>query len=504
MASDIPPSLKAVAPFIVKAHQMEKADPVISYFCYVYTVQQALAKGLTKSPEGMTYTGQVMDTLEQRRAELSDHEAVADDVVGKVYVEQFANKIFNNAENAQNARKCTKQTAETFMAASVFLELLRVFGELEPEIAQKITFAKYSAARILKALKAGEDPNPPIEEVPDDEVPPVFTDTEAPRPHHEVSPVSPVSPHPPAPTVEDAVDEAEGLERSMARISAADESLHPSRIMTPSNVPPPPLIPPSFPSPPETEAPLRPVAHLPSRTETMSTAETFPTQPPSAGYFPPAPYAHETSVAPSLLDLPSAPPSLPSAPSSLPFAPAAFPPGPTSPPAAPSAPPSAPFLPPKFSPTVTPQPSAGLDGFYSGAAALAGAGVGVGAASGSDPVFGGPSPHWLGHSAQPPAPSPMNPQAGPGAGYYYPPPSMASPPPPQRQSYTQPPAPSPFGRAPPVAVPPTRRLIDPENDLVAMKEAHKCIRWAESALNFDDVPTAVKNLRLALHTLGAE
>ncbi|KAF3911850.1 hypothetical protein AA313_de0208774 [Arthrobotrys entomopaga] len=488
MASEIPPSMKVIAPFVIKAKQMEKADPVISYFCYVYTVQQALSKGLTKSAEGMTYTGQVMDTLEQRKVELADNEAVADDLVGKVYVEQFANKIFSNAENAQNARRCTKQTAETFMAASTFLELLKVFGDLDPEIAQKITFAKYSAARILKALKAGEDPNPPVEEQPEEEVPPVFTDTEIPK-LQEVSPVSPVSPHPPGPTVEDAVDDSETLERAMARMSSTDESLHPSRMMTPNNaVPPPPPLP-SFPPPSETEASGQTLAHLPGRTETMSTAESFPTpiQPPSSGYFPPVPFPHETSVAPSIVDLPSAPPLLPSAPS--------IPPSVVQPP--PTAPPnlsSAPLLPPKSPPGVP-------ENFCSGVAA--GAGVGVGLPSHAEPGAPGPSPHWLGHvSPPPPNAPPVSHHLATGTTYYYSPPPGTNPHPPPQPGFA--PNPSPFQRAPPSYQQRQKKLVDPDENPEQIKKAQKWIKWAESALNFDDVPTAVKNLRLALEELGAE
>ncbi|KAK6501831.1 hypothetical protein TWF481_009653 [Arthrobotrys musiformis] len=468
---EMPPSMKGFAQFVTKAEEMKKADPVISYYCYVYIVQQALAKGLTKGAEG-AYTGHIMDILEQRKVELADNEAVGDDLVGKIYVEQFANKIFGNAENTQNARRCTKVTAATFLAASVFLEILRVFGDLDAETSKKITFAKWSAARILKALKTNEDPNLPVEEVPEDEIPPAFTDVAPPKPR-EASPVSPVSPHPPSATVEDAVDEAESLERSMARISTADQSLHPSRMMTPSNVP-------GFPSPPENHL----ASHFSGRTETMSTAETFSThsQPSSAGYFPPAPYpSHETSVAPPNLDLPSAPPTIPSAPSNFPSAPPFLP-------TTPQNLPSAPSLPPK-------SPPAQPDNFYSGA----GGGVGVGLPSQSEPGVPPSGPHWLGQVSPPVIQPQQPPQAPAGQPYYYSTPPAPNPhiPPPQQQQYVQPQA---YQRPPQPRV----QLVDPDENPAAIKEAHKCIRWADSALNFDDVPTAVVQLRLALKALGAE
>ncbi|KAK6348486.1 hypothetical protein TWF718_006277 [Orbilia javanica] len=406
--------------------------------------------------------------------ELADNEAVGDDLVGKVYVEQFGNKIFGNAENTQNARRCTKLTAETFMAASVFLEILRVFGDLDPEISKKITFAKYSAARILRALKSNEDPNPPVEEAPEDEIPPVFTDVAPPKPY-EVSPVSPVSPHPRPATVEDAVDEAESLERSMARISTADQSLHPSRMMTPNNAP-------GFPSPPENHL----VSNFSGRTETMSTTESFSaSQPPSAGYFPPAPYpSQETSVAPPILDLPSAPPTIPSVPLNFPSAPPSLP-------AVPPSLPSAPSLPPKSPPALP-------DNFYSGSTTGASTGVGVGLPPQSEPGVPPSGAHWLGQVSPPVVQPSIGTQPPTNQAYYYsnPPPVNPHIPPPQQPQYVQPQT---YHRPQPRV-----QLVDPDENPAAIKEAHKCIRWADSALNFDDVPTAVSQLRLALKALGAE
>lgn len=50
----------------------------------------------------------VLILLFKWKADLATNEAVMDDVVGQAYVENFALKIFTNAENTQNARKCTR------------------------------------------------------------------------------------------------------------------------------------------------------------------------------------------------------------------------------------------------------------------------------------------------------------------------------------------------------------------------------------------------------------
>jgi vacuolar protein sorting-associated protein VTA1 len=52
-----------------------------------------------------------------------------------------------------------RSTADTLLAASTFLEVLSIWKKDEPEITSKTKYAKYHALRILKAIKAGEDPN---------------------------------------------------------------------------------------------------------------------------------------------------------------------------------------------------------------------------------------------------------------------------------------------------------------------------------------------------------
>lgn len=55
---------------------------------------------------------------------------------------------------------CSK-TVKAFFTAAQFFEVLSVFGETSPEIAQRTKYAKWRAAVIMKALKNGEQPPPP-------------------------------------------------------------------------------------------------------------------------------------------------------------------------------------------------------------------------------------------------------------------------------------------------------------------------------------------------------
>ncbi|KAH8901024.1 DUF605-domain-containing protein [Thozetella sp. PMI_491] len=106
---------------------------------------------------------------------------------------------------------------------------------------------------------------------------------------------------------------------------------------------------------------------------------------------------------------------------------------------------------------------------------------------------------------QPPAPPTFAPGVPPTA-------AVASPPvnPPTNPSYMNmtPSAPAPRPAVPqPSTVVPTYANAPPAGNLVAderaMAAAQKHAKWAISALNFEDVPTAVRELRKALEQLGA-
>lgn len=80
-------------------------------------------------------------------------------------------------------------------------------------------------------------------------------------------------------------------------------------------------------------------------------------------------------------------------------------------------------------------------------------------------------------------------------------------PPPQQQQYTQRQAPFPAYAPPPTFMPAPAQSFQKQTGFVAddmaMAKAQKHARFAISALTFDDPDTAVKELRAALQTLGA-
>ncbi|KAK4149925.1 Vta1 like-domain-containing protein [Chaetomidium leptoderma] len=141
-----------------------------------WAVNQILAKQLHTTDEGiLRYTTNLMDKLEQTKTEYASEDAVTDDAAGQAYVEQFAQDTLDRAERVVKANRVTQQTATTFDAAATFFHVANVWGPVDQETQQKIKYAKWNAARIVKAIKEGNDPNesnPKHEEPPQPELDP--------------------------------------------------------------------------------------------------------------------------------------------------------------------------------------------------------------------------------------------------------------------------------------------------------------------------------------------
>jgi vacuolar protein sorting-associated protein VTA1 len=188
----------------------------------------------------------------------------------------------------------TRQTADTFLAAATFLELCQIWGDVDPDIISKIKFAKYHAIRIAKAIKNGEDPNlsnpvvePEAQEAegvealnPDDpEVRAIEGTGDAPLPPPQKAR---------QPSVEEVPDEADRIQRSLAKQSTLDESLHPSRS---SSLPPQPQSAPELPSAPSDFALPQAPSALPD------TPKTFTDSSAAFQSFPPPPVVQMSNAA---------------------------------------------------------------------------------------------------------------------------------------------------------------------------------------------------------------
>ncbi|XP_020588067.1 protein HOMOLOG OF MAMMALIAN LYST-INTERACTING PROTEIN 5 [Phalaenopsis equestris] len=154
MASDAEPA-KLLLPFLQRADELQKHEPLIAYYCRLYAMDRGLKipqKERTKTTSALLVS--LMNQLEK------DKKALKLGPEDNLYVEGFASNVFAKADKQDRARRADLNTAKTFYAASIFFEVLNQFGELAPDIEQKLKYAVWKAADIRKALKEGRKPEP--------------------------------------------------------------------------------------------------------------------------------------------------------------------------------------------------------------------------------------------------------------------------------------------------------------------------------------------------------
>lgn len=182
-----------------------------------------------------------------------------------------------------------RQTADTFQAAATFLELCSIWGPMDPELAGRIKFAKFHAVRIVKAFKAGENPNATNptpkqeEELVDDPDVQAFDES-----------VAEQASKPRQASIEEIPDESDRFGRELAQLSTLDESFHPSRTSstphTPPKIPSVPRNAPGFPPQPMDDDSITGGLELPSTPATiggLSSAPKLPDTPTAFQSFPP-------------------------------------------------------------------------------------------------------------------------------------------------------------------------------------------------------------------------
>ncbi|KAH9460057.1 hypothetical protein MJO28_004282 [Puccinia striiformis f. sp. tritici] len=150
-----PAGLKSVNPYLQRAKEMEKVDPVISYWCAFHAAQTCMSIGHNQA-ESRDFLMGLLDLLEHAKSQLSDNDAITNNLAATAYVENFALKIFDGADKEDQHGLSTRTTAQRFLAAACFLEVLQsLTNQPEPDIIQKIKYSKWKAGSISKGIRDG-------------------------------------------------------------------------------------------------------------------------------------------------------------------------------------------------------------------------------------------------------------------------------------------------------------------------------------------------------------
>ncbi|KAF2662865.1 DUF605-domain-containing protein [Lophiostoma macrostomum CBS 122681] len=477
ISAAVPSKLKdaGIAQAAKRAVQLEQFRPIVTYWLRYYMIQKVISKGLHLADQECTaYASDLMEDLEQTKAQHPTEDAIHDETAAYAYCEQFALKTFTKGDNEIRANKVTVATVDTLTAASTFLELLSIWKDPpEAEIQAKLKYAKYHALRITKAIKAGEDPNLSNPKQP---TPPALSPAVLDPNDPEVQRIAgttqtPSTQNPYQPYVE----------------SAPDTSTQPSPTFSAAH----PASPPNLPSAPQGYAPHTPAPVFSSHQDVSPISQPGNSRNGSVasvggGYFPrvDVPTFTADNAAPNLPTAASIdePMTSPFDPSSLPQAPQPPPqPSQTSDPSSFYQMQTSPPPPPLQQPTPQAPPT--------------------------QPIFQAQQSGF----ASPPPTHPQQPPfaAAPSQHAQQPPPNSVPP----QQHFANPyaPAPSPMQSQPtpqqfaqPIQHAAPMLSQGPFNtDDQSVLQAEKHAKWAISALQFEDVPTAVKELRVALRALGA-
>lgn len=158
----MPGILAKLGPFIKHAEQLENRDPIMSYYCRYYAVQEGIKmRASNPDEESKKVLLELMDQLEKQKERLADK--VEDPEKGEIYVQNFALRVFKMADDEDRAGLANKGTSKNYLAAAQFFEVLHQFykdQEFPPDLAEKQRYAKWKALDISQALKKGIKPNP--------------------------------------------------------------------------------------------------------------------------------------------------------------------------------------------------------------------------------------------------------------------------------------------------------------------------------------------------------
>ncbi|KAJ1902221.1 hypothetical protein LPJ66_000216 [Kickxella alabastrina] len=158
--NDVPAELKHIQPYIQRSQEIHTIDPVISYFCKYYAARLAITS--PASPTTQPYISHLLTILEQEKTQLQQTSQMQNDQIAAQHCTMFALKIFAKADSEDRLGGAGKSTARGFIVASQFMQIVAAFGEPLPGgLEEKIKYAKWRAAEILRAIREGRTPEPP-------------------------------------------------------------------------------------------------------------------------------------------------------------------------------------------------------------------------------------------------------------------------------------------------------------------------------------------------------
>ncbi|KAG0688632.1 hypothetical protein C6P40_000717 [Pichia californica] len=158
---------KLISPFIKRGKELHTAQPLISYYCYLYSAQLILESKLhLQDAEVAEYIEILLNYIESIMKEINTNnltEIINDKVKSFKLILSFSLSIFNKSFNEINMHTSSIKTVVNFKAFLDFIQVLNLWPDLYTQnlhdFHNQIKYAKFHSSRILKDIKANRDPN---------------------------------------------------------------------------------------------------------------------------------------------------------------------------------------------------------------------------------------------------------------------------------------------------------------------------------------------------------
>ncbi|KAN0033138.1 hypothetical protein ACTA71_011346 [Dictyostelium dimigraforme] len=159
--ASLPPALKPIIPYLKQSQQLEKHDLLMAYYCRVHAIQMAMDIKQKMGSSGSFLSIPIVKILDQGDADKAKLGSRLDEEDEAKYVEAFAMKAFSFADTQDRAGKANKATSTTFYSAFLFFNVLEHIGEVSEEVKLKKKYASWRSVDINTAIKNGVAPSPP-------------------------------------------------------------------------------------------------------------------------------------------------------------------------------------------------------------------------------------------------------------------------------------------------------------------------------------------------------
>lgn len=147
--------VQSARPFLQRAAELEGREPLAAYFLCTHVAFLCMQRRKKDDDSGNRYLMKLLDILEQEKRRLG---AQLEGVDGRTVLTRLALILFTKADDEERSGQANLSIVRLFFTASVLFEATAQFTEdnqMDSVAKEKCVYAKFTAARMKKALDAG-------------------------------------------------------------------------------------------------------------------------------------------------------------------------------------------------------------------------------------------------------------------------------------------------------------------------------------------------------------